>query len=267
MKMIWFTTSIWTFTSKPQHSVSITHIKNLSTTSKFRTQRKCLLRFVLLGLPKMWKRPKQSHYLASPPVRVASTTCSLSMRNMNTARFCEGEWGKITSSHFWQNFRYWLFSVPNEIKTALYLRSIGLLLPDGDLISEDGSIVFNHHRLFFNVSGSKQPQALWANYTSSYSFCSQETEAKGIGFVPLQLWLLLSRIYSYNTHLDAGAAQVDIGSPLALHPAVLGGPGVHYWRLGVGGAAFSLGYILVRPGTAAGYNLRLWPWSSKGIRH
>lgn len=62
-----------------------------------------------------------------------------------------------------------------------------------------------------------------------------------------------------NTDLDAGAGQIDIGSPLTLHPTVLRGPGVHHWRLAMGCASFSLGHILVRPGTAAGYNLWLWP--------
>ena len=62
-----------------------------------------------------------------------------------------------------------------------------------------------------------------------------------------------------KTHLDAGAREIDIGSPLTLHPAVLGGPGVHYRRLAMGGATFSLGHILVRSGIATGYNLWLWP--------
>lgn len=66
-----------------------------------------------------------------------------------------------------------------------------------------------------------------------------------------------------STDLDAGAGQVDVGSPLALHPAVLGRPGVHYRRLAVGGAAFSLGYVLVGPGAAAGDCLRLLPARGK----
>lgn len=68
------------------------------------------------------------------------------------------------------------------------------------------------------------------------------------------------------THLDAGAGQIDIGSPLALHPAVLGGPGVHYWRLIMWSAAFSLSHILVRPGTAAGHRLWLGPLCGAGAQ-
>lgn len=41
-----------------------------------------------------------------------------------------------------------------------YPRSVNLCLPDGNLISEDSSIVLNHHGLLFDVSSSKQPQAL-----------------------------------------------------------------------------------------------------------
>lgn len=52
------------------------------------------------------------------------------------------------------------FQLISSLETDSYLRSIDLLLPDGDLISEDGSIVLDHHSLFFNVSSSKQPQAL-----------------------------------------------------------------------------------------------------------
>lgn len=59
--------------------------------------------------------------------------------------------------------------------------------------------------------------------------------------------------------MDAGAGKIDVGSPLTLHPAVLRGPGVHYWRLAVGGATFTLGHILVRPCIAAGYSLWMWP--------
>ena len=63
----------------------------------------------------------------------------------------------------------------------------------------------------------------------------------------------------FNADLDAGAGQIDVGSPLALHPAVLRGPGVHDGRLAVGGATFSLGHILVGPGAAAGHRLWMWP--------
>lgn len=64
--------------------------------------------------------------------------------------------------------------------TYIYLRPIDFLLPDGDLISEDGSIVLNHHCLFFNVSSSKQPQALCICQISSFSFSQQEMENKSI---------------------------------------------------------------------------------------
>lgn len=71
---------------------------------------------------------------------------------------------------------------------------------------------------------------------------------------------LRKKSYNYvNTDLDAGAGQVDVGSPLTLHPAVLRGPGVHYWRLAMGSATFSLGHILVRPSTVANYSLWVWP--------
>ena len=60
-------------------------------------------------------------------------------------------------------------------------------------------------------------------------------------------------------HLDAGAAEVDVGPPLVLHPAVLGGARVHYRRLAVGGATFSLGHVLVGAGATRGHCLWLWP--------
>lgn len=47
-----------------------------------------------------------------------------------------------------------------------YLRSVNLLFHDGDLISEDGSIILNHHSLFFHVSSSKQSQALYNTKSS-----------------------------------------------------------------------------------------------------
>lgn len=67
--------------------------------------------------------------------------------------------------------------------------------------------------------------------------------------------------------MDAGAGKIDVGSPLTLHPAVLRGPGVHYWWLAVGGTTFSLGHILVRPCIAAGLCLRLRPliWKKRGV--
>lgn len=43
---------------------------------------------------------------------------------------------------------------------VFYLRSVDLLFHDGDLLSEDGSIVLDHHSLLFHVSSSKQSQAL-----------------------------------------------------------------------------------------------------------
>lgn len=49
-----------------------------------------------------------------------------------------------------------------------YLRSVYLLFHDGDLVSEDGSIILNHHSLFFHVSSSKQSQALY-NRNSNFS--------------------------------------------------------------------------------------------------
>lgn len=67
------------------------------------------------------------------------------------------------------NFLFFLFfffknkqytSSLQQLEANVYLRPIGLLLPDGNLISQNGSVVLNHHRLFFNVSRSKQPQAL-----------------------------------------------------------------------------------------------------------
>lgn len=51
----------------------------------------------------------------------------------------------------------------------LYLRSVDLLFHDGNLVSEDGSIILNHHGLFFHVSSSKQSQAL---YDTNLSFTS-----------------------------------------------------------------------------------------------
>lgn len=41
-----------------------------------------------------------------------------------------------------------------------YLRFIALLLADGDLISEDGSVVLDHHSLFLDVPRGEQTQAL-----------------------------------------------------------------------------------------------------------
>lgn len=78
------------------------------------------------------------------------------MRNMNTARFCQREENLLTVCFYTK-----ATSAQKLLKTDVYLRSIELLLHDGYLVSEDGSIVLNHHSLFFNVSSSKQPQALW----------------------------------------------------------------------------------------------------------
>lgn len=47
------------------------------------------------------------------------------------------------------------FKSNKKKKKDVYLGSIHFLLHDGYLISEDGSIVFNYHSLFFNVSSSK----------------------------------------------------------------------------------------------------------------
>lgn len=99
------------------------------------------------------KDNKDNLYLARPPVRVASTTCSLSMRNIKTARFCEKRektWIKRKEK-----------SPTLELSSAKnYLGSVNPLFPGGDFISEDGPVVLDHHGLFFNVSGSKQAQAL-----------------------------------------------------------------------------------------------------------
>lgn len=46
------------------------------------------------------------------------------------------------------------------------LRSVNLCLPDGNLISEDSSIVLDHHGLLFDVSSSKQPQSLCRYHVS-----------------------------------------------------------------------------------------------------
>lgn len=74
------------------------------------------------------------------------------------------------------------------------------------------------------------------------------------------------QILKWQCYLDARTGQIHIGSPLTLHPAVLRRSGMYYWGLTVGGATFSLGYILVRPGTAAGYNLWLRPLCWTGDR-
>lgn len=49
-----------------------------------------------------------------------------------------------------------------------YLRSVDLLFHDGNLISENSSIILNHHSLFFHVPSSKQSQALY-NPKSSFT--------------------------------------------------------------------------------------------------
>lgn len=73
------------------------------------------------------------------------------MRNMNTARFCQG---RVTiSTHRPQSYT----QTSNE---RFYLRSVDLLFHDGDLLPEDGAVVLDHHALLFHVSSSKQTQAL-----------------------------------------------------------------------------------------------------------
>lgn len=62
-----------------------------------------------------------------------------------------------------------------------YLRSVDLLFHDGDLVSEDGSIILNHHGLFFHVSSSKQAQALcdklWLNFwNKQHRFSQRESQ-------------------------------------------------------------------------------------------
>lgn len=55
-----------------------------------------------------------------------------------------------------------------QLVAGVHLRSVGLLLPEGHLIPQDGSIVLNHHCLLFNVSSCEQPQPLtkkeWCRY-------------------------------------------------------------------------------------------------------
>lgn len=46
-----------------------------------------------------------------------------------------------------------------------HLRPVDLLLPDGHLVPEDGPVVLDHHRLFFNVPGSEQPQTLRKDFS------------------------------------------------------------------------------------------------------
>lgn len=111
-----------------------------------------------------------SLYLASPPLQLASTTCSLSIRNMNTARFCQTE-RTVNFCFFKKNksLQNRRGSSLKQLLPGVYLRPVGLLLPEGHLISQDGSIVLNHHCLFFNVSSSKQPQPL-RNEESGHQF-------------------------------------------------------------------------------------------------
>lgn len=65
-----------------------------------------------------------------------------------------------------------------------YLRSVDPLFHDGDLVSEDGSIVLNHHGLFFHVSSSKQAQALCGKlrlnfWNKQHGFSQREASLPG----------------------------------------------------------------------------------------
>lgn len=115
----------------------------------------------------------------------------------------------------------------------------------------------------FSMSlAANSPRPCKHSIQSRYSSCPQKTSQP----YSVKNWEI-NQIIHVNTDLDTGAGQIDVGSPLTLHPAVLRRPRVHYWRLAMGGTTFSLSYILVRPCTAAGNNLWLWPlcWETTKI--
>lgn len=163
------------------------------------------------------------------------------MRNINTARFCQRRLLISTQTQLQVYIIKTTKKKKNKWKKPkmFYLRSVDLLFHDGNLVSEDGSIILNHHSLFFHVSSSKQSQAL---YNTNSSFTS----------VKSSIILVWERNRGY---LNAWPSQIDVSSPLTLHPAVLRWSWVHHWRL----VSFPLGNILIWPGTAAGYSLQLGP--------